>query len=209
MAGLGTWMASRNQDGDGGKIIWSIMQLMSVLVALMGGFFLYLAFNTKTPPPVVESSGPSAPANPKTQTPTASQPASPTGPVNKPKVGTLWVTIVDAAGNPVDGARVTVTFFGKSPESKDSSSVGVAPVGGEPVGSGFQLVVESQLGTGRAAGTLTMVDQPLTIKLPRVPAPVAAQPSAEPPQTSPNPPSDQSGNTPPANVGTPPADGNN
>jgi hypothetical protein len=214
MAGLATWMASRNNDGDTGKVIWSLVQLMSVLVFAMGGFFLYLAINTKTPPPVVESSGSTLPVAPQPQAPkpiTAPNPPAAT----QPKLGTLRVNIVDAAGNPVEGARVTVTFSGKQPSSTDSTSIGAALFGGGQLGSSFQVVVESQLGTRQASGSLVMTEQAVFIRLPGVPAPANSQPSSQPPQSDAQPPqssssgaTDQANNTPPADEGVPPANGN-
>jgi hypothetical protein len=212
MAGLATWMASRNNDGDSGKVIWSIVQLMSVLVFAMGGFLLYLAINTKPPTPVVDSSGPTSPVTPKSQAP---KPIAATNPnpavAAQPKLGTLRVDIVDGAGNPVEGAHVTVTFFGKSPASSDSRSIGAALFGGEPMGSSFQVVVESQLGMGRASGTLTTDNQVVNIKLPGVPAQASSQPpqsNSQPPQSTTGAAPDPATNTPPADGGTPPANGN-
>ena len=209
-------MASRNNDGDSGKVIWSLVQLMSVLVVAMGGFFLYLAVNTKTPPPAAESPGSTSPVSTNSQ---ASKPIAAPNPnppaAAQPTLGTLRIWVVDAAGNPVDGAHVTVTFAGKSPQSTNSTSVGAAPFGGEPLRSSFQIVVESQLGTGRASGSFMTDDQAVTIKLPGVPAPANSQSSSQPPQSDAQPPQstssgaqDQSNNTPPADAGVPPANGN-
>ena len=216
MAGLATWMSSRNNDGDSGKVIWSLVQLMSVLVVAMGGFLLYLAINTKAPPPVVDSSGPALPVTPKSQAPKPIVANNPNPSVaTQPKFGTLRVNVVDAAGNPVEGARVTVTFFSKSPASTDSTSIGAALFGGEPMGSSFQVVVESPLGNGRASSTLMTDNQAVNIKLPGVPAQANSQPSSRPPQSSSQPPqssssaaADQSNNTPPADGGIPPSNGN-
>lgn len=208
MAGLATWMASRNRDGDGGKIIWSMMQLMAVLVALMGGFLLFLAVNTKSPTPAIVSSGPSVPLTSSPQTPNRPNTAYP-APAAQSKTGTLRVTVVDAAGNPVEGANVTVTFFGKAPTSTTSTSVGMAPFGGGAMGTSFQVVVESPLGTGRASGALTSEDQPLTIKLPGIPAATNTQTNSQPAQPSSNPQSNQSDNAPITNGETRPADGSN
>ena len=216
MAGLATWMASRNQDGDGGKVIWSLVQLMAVLVLAMGGFLLYLAINTKAPTPAVESSGATSPVTPQPQTPKPSAATNPNPNVAaQPKFGTLRVNIVDAAGNPVDGARVTVTFFGKPPASTDSRAGGAALFGGEPIGSSFQVVVESQLGNGRASSSLMTDGQAVTIKLPGTLAQANTQPNSQPPQSNSQPPQstssappDQSSNTPPSNGVTPPANAN-
>lgn len=209
MAGLATWMASRNNDGDSGKVIWSLVQLMSVLVFAMGGFLLYLAINTKAPPPVVQPSGSPSTVAPIPQAPKPIAAPNPNPPAAaQPKLGTLRIWIVDAAGNPVDGAHVTVTFAGKSPQSTNSTSVGAAPFGGEPLRSSFQIVVESQLGTGRASGSFMTDDQAVTIRLPGVPAPANSQSSSQPPQSTSGAAPDQDSNTPPADGGVPPANGN-
>ena len=182
IAGLATWMSSKNSEDDlVPKIIWAVAQISSVMVLFIGALVSYLAY-TRTHPV--------APLELPTREATAT--VGPRAvPKRAPKAETplvleafLNVRVIDASNSAaISGAQVAVDFgHNRMARTGQTDGNGVAAFPGEPVGIPVSINISAPAGlAGEATASLNRGDSTIVVSL------KAPEPTADAAPNTPNP----------------------